>query len=669
MQLVTDDPWLEPISGAVAERFERYTSRLEHIQSFYGSLYTFSSADQIFGLNYDHNRKGWWYREWAPAAAQLYLTGDFNQWNKTSHPLINNGRGIWEIFLDDKTYQKTFIHQSLFKVIVHSQLGEMQRIPVYAKRVVQDEDSKDFSAQFWNPASAFIFNWKAPKKHRLDPLFIYEAHIGMAQEQEGVGTYLEFKDVILPKIVASGYNAIQLMAIAEHPYYGSFGYHVSNFFAPSSRFGTPDELKMLVDEAHRLGLFVIMDIVHSHTVKNTREGLNMFDGTDYQYTHAGSRGDHPQWDSKLFNYGKDEVLQLLLSNLRYWMEDFQFDGFRFDGVTSMLYFHHGMGVEFDKPEKYFTEGVEFDAITYLQLANTLMKEINKQSISIAEDVSGMPGLCKPIQTGGIGFDYRLGMGLPDFWIKLLKDQTDESWNMHEMFQTMTNRLFDINTIAYAESHDQALVGDKSIAFWLMDKEMYDSMSKTAQNHIIDRGIALHKMIRFFTIALGGEAWLNFMGNEFGHPEWIDFPRLGNNWSYRYARRQWSLVEQDFLKYHWLSDFDKAMLHFIKTNRIMTANPPWLLKADEENKTIVFERNNLIFLFNWHPTNALPDYEIPVKETGDYQLLMSTDDTAFGGFGRLDVQAQYPSYLKNDQAYLKLYNVNRCALVLQRVSDE
>lgn len=668
MQIVNQDPWLEPVNQAVTDRYNRLLSRRNHINTLYGSLRAFASADQLFGFNYDKGRKGWWYREWAPAAAALHLMGDFNEWHQTAHPLVNNGKGIWEIFLPDKDFKDKFIHGSRVKVLVTSQLGVSERIPVYIKRVVQDEQTKDFSGQLWNPDQVYAFQYNAPKLDSSVPLLIYEAHVGMAQEKEGVGTYEEFTLNVLPKVVAAGYNAIQLMAVAEHPYYGSFGYHVSSFFAPSSRFGTPEELMKLVDEAHRLGLLVIMDIVHSHTVKNTREGLNLFDGSDYQYTHAGSRGDHPQWDSKLFNYGKDEVLQFLLSNVRYWLETFRFDGFRFDGVTSMIYFHHGNGVVFDSPEKYFYDGVEYDAITYLQLANILMHEINPEAISIAEEVTGMPGLCQPIEDGGIGFDYRLGMGLPDFWIKYLKDLPDDQWNMDELFHTMTNRMFEIKTIAYAESHDQALVGDKTIAFRLMDKDMYDFMSKQSESLVIDRGIALHKMIRFFTIALGGEAWLNFMGNEFGHPEWIDFPREGNNWSYKHARRQWSLAEKDYLKYHWLSDFDKAMLDLIKQFKIMTASPPWKLKTDEIAKTIVFERNNLLFVFNWHPLVATPDYEIPVKQAGNYSLIFTSDDAAFGGFNRLDLQLDYPSYEVDGQHLIKIYNINRAAMVFQKKAE-
>ncbi|MBR5663180.1 MAG: alpha amylase C-terminal domain-containing protein, partial [Bacteroidales bacterium] len=575
-------------------------------------------------------------------------------------PLENVGNGIWEIFLSDALYQDKLVHGSQLKVLVQSSIGEQERIPVYITRVVQDEKTKDFSAQFWNPDKPYVFENKTPKL-KDEPLLIYESHVGMAQEKEEVGSYNEFIANVLPRIKADGYNAVQLMAIAEHPYYGSFGYHVSNFFAASSRFGTPEELKKLVDTAHGMGLLVIMDLVHSHTVKNVREGINLFDGTEYQYLKPGQEGIHPQWDSKLFNYGKTETLQLLLSNVRFWLKEYHFDGYRFDGVTSMFYKNHGIGETFDDPWKYFGDNIDNDAVTYLQLANKLTHDIDNHNVTIAEDVSGMPGICAKIEDGGIGFDYRLGMGLPDFWIKVLKDQSDEQWNMHEFFFTMTNRLQDVKTIAYAESHDQALVGDKTLAFRLMDKEMYTAMAKNQDNLIIDRGIALHKMIRFFTICLGGDAWLNFMGNEFGHPEWIDFPRYDNNWSYKYAKRQWSLADNGYLKYHWLGDFDKAMLDFVKKTKVMQAAPAWLLEADEDNKTIVFERNNLIFVFNWGQ-KSLPDYKIKVKQTGDYKIIFSSDAKCFGGFENIDENVIFPSEKKGDEITMKIYNVARTAVV-------
>ena len=668
MKIVEKDPWLEPVAGEVQARHDRYNNTLRYIESHYGSLKSFASAHEFFGFHYDNIRRGWWYREWAPAAHYLSLFGDFNNWDRYANPLERENDGIWSIFLPDSQYRDKLTQGSLLKVLVQSSIGEQERIPIYINRVVQNEDNKDFAGVLWKTDnSQKSANIQQSTLNGQQPLFIYECHIGMAQESESVGTYKEFKDNILPRIKDLGYNAIQLMAVAEHPYYGSFGYHVSNFFAASSRFGTPEELKELIGTAHEMGILVIMDLVHSHTVKNTYEGMYLFDGSEDQYLIGGKEGHHPQWDSKLFNYGKIETLRLLLSNVRYWLEEYDFDGFRFDGVTSMLYRNHGIGTNFSEQKDYFGDNVNNEAVTYLQLANTLIHQLNKDHITIAEDVSGMPGICAPIEDGGIGFDYRLGMGLPDFWIKILKDQRDEDWNMHEFFFTMTNRLYDVKTIAYAESHDQALVGDKTIAFRLMDKEMYDSMSKFTPNIIVDRGIALHKMIRLFTICLGGNAWLNFMGNEFGHPEWIDFPRLENKWSYKHARRQWSLVDNTTLKYQYLNEFDKAMLKFVKDNDIMNAEPAWMMNADEENKTIVFERNNIIFVFNWG-TKSIPDYEINVRDTGDYKIIFSTDDKYFGGFDNIDKSVIFPSERRDEQVFMKIYNVSRTATAYIRVED-
>jgi len=663
-KLVKDDPWLEPSTADIQDRLNRYLEKLNSIQTDFGSLGKMADAYQYFGVHYDNKRKGWTYREWAPEANALYLTGDFNNWEEFSHPLTKNDFGIWEIFLKELQYKNTFVHGSKVKVLVDSKAGLAHRIPAYITRVIQDDDTKNFSGQLWFSEA---FDWSEDKFNinEIEEFFIYECHVGMAQEKEGVGSYREFADQILPRIKSGGYNSIQMMAVQEHPYYGSFGYHVSNFFAPSSRFGTPEDLKYLIKKAHQMGIAVILDIVHSHTVKNTVEGINQFDGSDAQYFHPGSRGEHPQWDSKIFDYGKTEVLRFLLSNVKYWMKEFHFDGFRFDGVGSMMYYHHGTET-IDSQEKYFRQGVEWDAITYLQLANDLIHTLNTHALSIAEDVTGMPGLTSPVPDGGLGFDFRLGMGIPDFWIKLLKEYKDEEWSIHEIWHVLNDRLPHVKTVAYAESHDQALVGDKTLAFRLMDKEMYWHMQKDDPDMIIDRGIQLHKMIRLFTIALGGQAYMNFMGNEFGHPEWIDFPREGNNWNYKHCRRQWSLVDNTDLKYQYLNLFDKEMIKVIKENRIMTSLFGNQLNVDENNKTIAFERNNLIFLFNFHTHNSIPDYKFPIHKPGEYQIILNSDDARFGGHGRIDNSMHYVSKHDGEANKLSIYNTNRTALVLKKV---
>lgn len=660
--LIKDDPWLAPYEADVLQRRKRCRDRQEEITQKYGSVEAYADAYNYFGINFNKKSKTWTYREWAPAATQLSLVGEFNNWDRSAHLLTKIDGGIWEISLPEDTLK----HGNLVKVHIQAANGSHDRMPAYIKRAVQDTETYDFSGQVWEPAKKFTWTDKKFTVDRSKAPLIYECHTGMAQEKEGVGTWKEFEDLVLPRIHKLGYNTIQMMAIQEHPYYGSFGYHVSNLFAPSSRFGTPEDLKSLINKAHELGIAVIMDIVHSHAVKNFAEGLNQLDGSEDHYFHPGGRGEHDGWDSKLFNYGKEEVQRFLLSNVAYWLKEFHFDGFRFDGVTSMLYFHHGEHVSFDHYDKYFKDGVEWDAITYLQLANELIHEIRPDAISIAEDMSGMPGCCISVEDGGVGFDYRLAMGVPDYWIKILKHKRDEEWQVNEMWQTLNNRRYKEANIAYAESHDQALVGDKTLAFWLMDKEMYWHMRVEDQHPVIDRGIALHKVIRLFTASLGGEGYLNFIGNEFGHPEWIDFPREGNDWSYKYSRRQWSLVDNPDLKYKYLNNFEAAMLGLLNSGKVLNAEPAKLLNMDETNQVVIFERNNLIFVFNFSPHASIPDYKFYLPNAGKYQVILNSDNKQFGGFERIDESLTYHS-AKDDHGtpQLSIYSPNRTALVFQK----
>ena len=672
LAIVEQDDWLKPVEGAMTERYAHFCRRLSDIERTAGSLVDYANGYLYFGFQYDPVLRGCCFREWLPGAIDFYLFGDFNGWQRTELPLRRGAGGVWSIFLPDESFAGRLVHGSRVKILVHGRNGWLERIPAYIRRVVQDEQSKDFSGQLWAPAEPFDWNGDRFDISSLGSLYIYECHVGMSQEKEGVGTYAEFAGTVLPRIKEDGYNVVQLMAVAEHPYYGSFGYHVSNFFAPSSRFGTPEDLKALIKRAHELGLAVVMDLVQAHYVKNINEGLNELDGTDHHYSLPGPAGEQPYWDSKLFDYGKPEVEHFLLSNVKYWLDEFHFDGYRFDGVTSMIYTHHGY-TEFDSRDKYFTD-VNGDALAYLTLANKLVHDFRPGAVTIAEDVSGMPGMCAPVPDGGVGFDYRLGMAVPDFWIKLLKEVPDEEWNIWEMWHMMVDRLGTVKTVAYCESHDQALVGDKTLAFRLMDKQMYTDMNRSAENLVIDRGMALHKLIRLFTISLAGDAYLNFMGNEFGHPEWIDFPREGNGWSYAHARRQWSLSTNGFLRYSFLGEFDKAMIGLMRRYGVLASGFAYNHLMDEMNKTIVYShRGDLLFVFNWHPQRSIPGYEVPVPAPGRYRIVLSSDAKRFGGYGRIDESVDAFSFPRTHADgsvghYIKVYNLSRAALVLKKQED-
>ncbi|MFW6267581.1 MAG: alpha amylase C-terminal domain-containing protein [Marinilabiliaceae bacterium] len=663
LPLIIKDGWLSPYKGAIEATYNKFNDLVDFINDSKEGIVNYAGNHLFFGLHPSDD--GWVFREWAPNAERLYLVGDFSEWKPNeAYKLQRKDHGVWEIFLSDQTLK----HGDYFKLFVEWNTGHGFRIPAYANRVVQDPNTLLFSAQVWNPETSFQWNDQDFHPDFPNPL-IYETHVGMAQEEGKVGTFDEFTEKILPRVRDAGYNVIQLMAIQEHPYYGSFGYHVSNFFAPSSRFGTPEELKKLVNKAHEMGLAVIMDIVHSHAVKNEEEGLARFDGTIDQYFYPGARGFHTAWDSRCFDYGKPEVMQFLLSNCRYWMEEFHFDGFRFDGVTSMLYTHHGLEKAFSGYDDYFDGSRDENAIVYLMLANHLIHKIKPGAISLAEEMSGYPGTGTPPEDGGLGFDFRLSMGIPDFWIKQIKELADEEWSMGTIFHELTQRRPEEQTISYTESHDQALVGDKTIIFRLADKEMYDKMSKDTPSLIIDRAIALHKIIRLVTITTANGGYLNFMGNEFGHPEWIDFPREGNNWSYKYARRQWKLADDPALKYEWLKTFDQAMLHTIKDQKTLAPWPVYLNLANEGDKILAFNRGNFLMVFNFHPSASFPDYGIPAAP-GKYRIILNSDRSDFGGFDRIDQQQLYFTEPiggnPNNGHQLKLYIPNRTGLVLKKI---
>ncbi|HSW44830.1 MAG TPA: alpha amylase C-terminal domain-containing protein [Phycisphaerae bacterium] len=642
--LIELDPWLKPYADSLRWRYTRYQETLKRLCAGGRSLLDVSRGYLYFGLNRGEceGRPGVWYREWAPGAGYLALVGDFNGWNREAHPMARDDHGIWSLFLPDSEYAGRLTHGSRVKVHVRGHhVTPMDRIPAYIRRVVYNPKTFDPTGQFWSPPQPY--EWRNPMPALAGAPRIYETHVGMATEEHRVGTFREFAERVLPRVVESGYNCVQLMAVMEHPYYASFGYQVSSFFAVSSRFGTPEDFKHLVDTAHGLGVRVLLDLVHSHAVKNIHDGLNRFDGTEYQYFHAGPRGQHPAWDSFLFDYSKWEVLRFLLSNVHYWLAEYRLDGFRFDGVTSMMYLDHGLGQDFTSYDNYLRFGLDTDAIIYLQLANRVAHEVNPKAITIAEDVSGMVGIARPIDEGGIGFDYRLAMGIPDYWIKLLKEKRDEDWNLGDIYHTLINRRVGEKHIAYAESHDQALVGDKTIAFRLMDADMYWLMSKgSGTNMIIERGMALHKMIRLITFALGGEGYLNFMGNEFGHPEWIDFPREGNSNSYKYARRQWSLVDDPLLRYRDLGAFDRAMQDLDRKHDLLAASPIEMLHVHEDRKLLMFRRGRLVFVFNFHPTESQPDCRFGVPESKDYRMILDTDDFWFGGHGLVTAGQVYPA---------------------------
>ncbi len=662
---LSSDCCLAPYQASIRRRHEQYLAARKKLLGKQKSLADAAAREhEFFGLHRQKNGS-WIFREWAPAARRIVLVGDFSNFEEREefalHP-VKNRSGCWEITLPPQVLRHN-MHYNLHITFADNSVNV--RLPAYARYVVQDPVSNIFSALVYEPEQRYIFRHRRPP--RTDSVLIYESHIGMAQEEGKVGSFDEYTEKILPRLARSNYNTIQLMAIMSHPYYGSFGYHVANFFSIAGRFGTPDDFKRLVDTAHKLDLRVIMDVVHSHAVRNETEGLARFDGTREQYFHAGCRGEHAAWDSLCFDYGKVEVQKFLLSNLRFYLEEYKLDGFRFDGVTSMLYTHHGLNRVFTSYDDYFNNEVDEDACSYLALANEVIHEVNPDAVTIAEDVSGMPGIAAPLCDGGAGFDMRMAMGVTDLWFKLF-DQPDESWDIAKLFYELVNRRNDERCISYVECHDQAIVGGQSAIFRLAGSDIYNKMRIFDTSYTATRAVALHKLARLATAATACSGYLNFMGNEFGHPEWIDFPREGNDWSYHYARRQWSLADNAELFYSKLNNFDQAMLALLKDFEIWS-QAVRRLKLDNSDKIMAFERGNLWFFFNFHPCQSFTDYGVEVMP-GKYKLLFNSDETRFGGHALLTENQEYFTQTEQDGNFLKhelkLYLPSRTVLVLTKV---
>ncbi|KAK1324543.1 hypothetical protein QJS10_CPA01g00272 [Acorus calamus] len=634
------DPCLKQFKDHFNYRLKTYAERKKLIEKYEGSLESFAQGYLKFGFNRDQD--GIVYHEWAPAAQEAQLVGDFNGWDGSNHKMEKDEFGVWTVRIQNTGGNPGIPHNSRVKFrFKHGNGIWVDRIPAWIRYATVDHTrfAAPYDGVYWDPPPSERYEFKHSRPPKPMAPCIYEAHVGMSSSEPRISSYREFADYVLPRIKVNNYNTVQLMAIMEHSYYASFGYHVTNFFAPSSRSGTPEDLKYLIDKAHGLGIHVLMDVVHSHASNNITDGLNGFDvgqRTEESYFHTRERGYHKLWDSRLFNYANWEVLQFLLSNLRWWMDEFKFDGFRFDGVTSMLYFHHGINMGFSgNYGEYFSEATDVDAVVYMMLANCLVHNLLPDATVVAEDVSGMPVLCRPVSEGGVGFDYRLAMAIPDKWIDYLKNKKDEEWLMKEIVWSLTNRRYTEKCVSYAESHDQAIVGDKTIAFFLMDKEMYSGMSDLQPaSPIVERGISLHKMIHFITMALGGEGYLNFMGNEFGHPEWIDFPREGNGWSYAKCRRQWNLVDTDHLRYKYMNAFDRAMNLLDEIFLFLSSTKQIVSSTSEEDKVIVFERGDLVFVFNFHPENTYEGYKVGCDLPGKYRVALDSDAFEFGGHGRV-----------------------------------
>ncbi|XP_020575032.1 1,4-alpha-glucan-branching enzyme 3, chloroplastic/amyloplastic isoform X2 [Phalaenopsis equestris] len=490
------------------------------------------------------------------------------------------GRKAWL-----KKYMPTISHGSRYRVYFNTPNGPLERVPAWATYLLPDPDGEKFCAVHWEPPPEAVHKWKNARPKVPKSLRVYECHVGISGAEPKVSSFNEFVSKVLPHIKEAGYNAIQLIGLVEHRDYSSVGYRVTNLFAVSSRYGTPDDFKRLVDEAHGLGLLVFLDIVHSYAAADELVGLSLYDGSNDCYFHSGKRGHHKHWGTRMYKYGDVDVLHFLLSNLKWWVTEYLIDGFNFHSLSSMFYTHNGFATFSGEMEEYCNQYVDKDALIYLILANEMLHDVHPNIITIAEDI-----------------------------VDVLVKNSQGSDKM----------------LVYVENHNQSMSGGRSFADILLSKQAHKSSKR---EDMVLRGSSLLKMMKLITFTISGPAYLNFMGNEFGHPNRVEFPSPGNNYSFSYANRQWDLPRNEGLHCDQFN-FDKDMTRLDEIEQILSKRLPNIHHVNDSVKVISYIRGPLLFIFNFHSEMSYELYNIGVEEAGEYQIILNTDETIYGGLGVL-----------------------------------
>ncbi|KAH9651980.1 SBE3 [Citrus sinensis] len=550
------------------------------------------------------------------------------------------GRKAWL-----KKYTPGIPHGSKYRVYFNTPDGPLERIPAWATYVQPDADGKEAFAIHWEPSPEFAYKWRNTRPKVPKSLRIYECHVGISGSKPKISSFNEFTEKVLPHVKEAGYNVIQLFGVVEHKDYFTVGYRVTNLYAVSSRYGTPDDFKRLVDEAHGLGLLVFLDIVHSYSAADQMVGLSQFDGSNDCYFHTaqiiffcvvlyyahmipGKRGFHKYWGTRMFKYDDLDVLHFLLSNLNWWVVEYQIDGFQFHSLSSMIYTHNGFASLTGDLEEYCNQYVDKDALLYLILANEILHALHPNIITIAEDATYYPGLCEPTTQGGLGFDYFLNLSASEMWLSFLENTPDHEWSMSKIVSTLVgNGQYSDKMIMYAENHNQSISGGQSFAEILFG-EISEHSPDT--NNLLLRGCSLHKMIRLITFTIGGHAYLNFMGNEFGHPKRVEFPMPSNNFSFSLANRHWDLLANRL--HSNLYSFDQELMKLDENAKVLLRGSPSVHHVNDAKMVICYMRGPLVFIFNFHPTDSYEDYSVGVEEAGEYQIILNTDESKFGGQG-------------------------------------
>ncbi|TDO98696.1 1,4-alpha-glucan branching protein GlgB [Marinomonas balearica] len=566
----------------------------------------FQSAPVSDSLAIDGTR----FAVYAPAARSVYVVGDFNGWDGRIHPMSSNGDGVWRLFLPDVR------DGAKYKFEIRAKSGEVlpHRTDPFAKRIEQFPSFASVvqeSQYEWNDN-----NWMSRPITDIyeEAVSIYEVHLGSWRRKDHNEplTYLELKEHLVQYVTEMGYTHVELLPVSEYPFDGSWGYQPVGLFSVTSRYGTPDEFKALIDAFHQAGIGVIMDWVPAHFPSDSH-GLANFDGThQYEYEDP-KKGWHPEWNSLIYDFGKEHVVDFLISNANFWLEEYHIDGLRVDAVASMLY------LDYSREDGEWIPNVDggnhnYEAIAFLKKLNETVYLNHPRCFTVAEESTAYPGVSKPTYMDGLGFGFKWNMGWMNDTLEYMKK--DPIYRQYHQGELTFSMVYAFNEqFMLPISHDEVVHGKGS----MIEKMPGDGWQKFANLRAFNGYMFTHPGKK-----------LNFMGCEFGQ---------GQEWSHTKSL-DWHLLDIDYHK--GLQTLVKDLNHFYSAEQALQIDHDhqgfeWLSYDDGQNSILAYVRQSkqrdelVMVVVNFTPTPH-SGYRIGAPKEGQYELVLNTDDTMYCGSG-------------------------------------